>query len=74
MQALYLAMKSSHSGMPIFSLLLVVAAAELFDPFAELELLLSLVTSPAHPFKKGKQTTSTIKMVLADICLLRVFR
>src|SRR5437763_16317373 len=37
-QALYLAMKSSHSGMPIFSLLLVVAAAELLDPFADLEL------------------------------------
>ena len=46
--------------------------AELLDPFADLELLLLLVTNPAHPFRKGTHTTRTIKMVLADIWLLRI--
>src|SRR5712671_3191125 len=66
-------MKSSHSGMPIFSLLAAVAPAELLDPLAGLELLLLLVTNPAHPFRKNTDTTRIIKMVFADIWLLRTF-
>src|SRR5207248_1531635 len=71
-QELYFAMKSSHSGMPIFSLPPAVAPAELTEPFADLELVLLLVTNPAHPFRKNTDTTRTIKMVFADIWLLRI--
>src|SRR5947199_182584 len=73
-QALYLAMKSSHSAMPIFSVLPAVVAAELPEPLAGLELVLLLVTNPAHPFRKDTDTTRTIKMVFADIWLLRISR
>src|SRR6267154_1481273 len=66
-------MKSSHSAMPIFSVLPAVAPAELPEPLAGLELVLLLVTNPAHPFKKDADTTRTIKMVFADIWLLRTF-
>ena len=56
----------------MFSLPVVFEAAEPLDPLAELELLSFLVAIPAHALTKSRLTTNTIRMVLADVWLLRI--